>query len=293
MFLIRKFSKKRNWFHYYDNLMNNFVKITLILLILSLGYYTMILEPNNIQIERQVIIIKDLPQSFDKIRIVHLSDFHSLWFGWREKKVLKIVEELKPNFVFITGDFVDPVTKVITDRKLTSVRIFWQKLGERYKDRIFGVLGNHDNEAIKKLLEEKGILILNNENKKLILEEEYIYLIGVNDPFTGRDDLLEAMRGIEEDKPRILLAHGPEIMKETESKKMDLILVGHTHGGQVNLPLLGQLIQPLSKYGRQYTKGLFKIESTYLHVNRGIGTSFFPIRFNCPAEIIFFELLKK
>lgn len=249
-----------------------------------------IFEPNNIKVERQVITIRNLPQSFEGIKIIHLSDFHSLWFGPREKKVLTILEKINPDFIFITGDFVDPITKLITDRELNSVKVFWQELGKKYENRIFGVLGNHDNFLVRNLLEESGITILENENKKLNLNKEFIFLIGVDDPWTGRDNLPKAIKGVRENIPKILLAHGPEIIDEATKEKIDLVLVGHTHGGQVNIPFLGKLIQPLSGYGRKYTSGLFKVDSTYLYVNRGIGTSFFPIRFLCQPEITLIEL---
>jgi len=258
-----------------------------IILTFLIGYYAIIFEPNNIKIEKYNLIIENLPSSFNNLKIAHLSDFHSLRFGPREKKVLEMLEELKPEFVFITGDFVDPIGKIITDRELISIKNFWQKLGEKYKDKIFAVLGNHDTKIIKNYLEESGIVVLNNENKNLFLDknEEFIYLIGVADPVFKKANLVKAMEDIEEKLPKILLAHGPEIMAQVNNKKIDLILVGHTHGGQVNIPILGKLLQPLSQYGRQYTKGLFKIDSTYLYVNRGIGTSFFPIRFASSPEI--------
>lgn len=270
--------------------MRKIILIIFLLGVLVFGYYVVVFEPNNIKIERQVITIKNLPQSFDGIKIVQLSDFHSLWFGGRERKVLKMLEELNPDFVFITGDFIDLMTKVMTNKDLSSVRTFWQKLGQNYKNRIFGVLGNHDTEIVKNYLKESGIMILDNENKKLPLDNEFIYLIGVDDPFTGRDDLSKAMEGIEENIPKIFLAHAPEIIEGAVKEKIDLVLVGHTHGGQVNIPVLGRLIQPLSEYGRKYISGLFKINSTYLYVNRGIGTSLFPFRFNCPPEITLIEL---
>lgn len=265
-------------------------KIILLLGILFLGYMT-VFESNNLQIEKQVLIIEKLPQSFEGARIVHLTDLHSLWFGWREKKILQMLEELEPDFVFITGDFVDPITKAITDPQFQSVKVFWQKLGEKYENRIFAVLGNHDPRLLKNLLEKSGINVLDNENKKLKRGKEFIFLIGVDDPRIGRDDLTRAMRGIQENKPKILLAHAPDIISEAAEKKIDLVLVGDTHGGQVNIPILEKL-QPLSEYGRKYTKGLFRIEDTYLYVNRGVGTSVFPIRFNCPPEIAIIKLLR-
>jgi predicted MPP superfamily phosphohydrolase len=294
--------------------MKKIILIIFLLGVLIFGYYVVFFEPNNIQIERQVVALKNLPQSFDGIKIVHLSDFHSWRFGSREKRVLKILEEINPDFIFITGDFVDPVAKAITDRDLNSVKIFWQRLGEKYRNRIFTVLGNHDTEIIKKYLKESGIFVLDNESKKLFFGNNFIHLIGVDDPWTGRDDLARAMdpvrnrisngvEGVEKNKLKILLAHAAEIIDQAIEERMDLVLVGHTHGGQVNIPFLGELIQPLSEYGQKYTSGLFKIDPTpldnkhltgytYLYVNRGIGTSFWPIRFNCPPEITLIELQK-
>lgn len=272
--------------------MNKIILIIFLLGALLFGYYVVVFEPSNIKIERQVITIKNLPRSFDGVKIVQLSDFHSLWFGSREKRVLEILEELNPDFIFITGDFVDPITKTITDQDLSSVKIFWQRLSEKYKNRVFGVLGNHDIGIVKNYLKESEITILDNENKKLFLGNDFIYLLGIDDPWTDRDDLPKAIEGTEDNAPKVLLAHAAEIINEATREKIDLVLVGHTHGGQVNIPVLGRLIQPLSEYGKKYTKGLFEINSTYLYVNRGIGTSLFPIRLNCPPEITLIELRK-
>ena len=269
--------------------MNKIILIIFFIIILVFGYYAVIFEPNNIKIEKQVITIKNLPQVVDGVKIIQLSDFHSYWFGPREKRILEIVEGLEPDFVFLTGDFIDPITETITDRDLSSVKIFWQELGKRHQGQIFAVLGNHDNKKVGEYLEKKGIPVLDNENKKIFFGPDYFYLIGVDDPASGRSDLTKAMKGIKSDAPKILLVHGPEIMADfPERKGIDLILAGHTHAGQINIPFLNWLIWPLlplSDYGRLYLSGLFKIENTYLYVNRGIGTSMIPVRINCPPEI--------
>ena len=112
------------------------------------------------------------------------------------------------------------------------------------------------------------------------------------------------MKGIQKNRPKILLAHSPDIITKAVEKRINLVLVGNTHGGQVNIPVINPILEylkPLTKYGRKYTKGLFKIEETpldskhltghtYLYVNSGVGTSVFPIRFNCPPEIVLIEL---
>ncbi len=273
--------------------------LTLILLISlsALLWYSLIFEPNNIQVERISITIENLPEEFEGTKIAHLTDFHSYNFGEREKRVLEILEDIDPDFVFITGDFIDHKTKDIN-----SCQEFWRELGNKYQGKIFGITGNHeywnnDIEAkdFKNLLEESGIVVLDNKNEKIFQGDEYIYLIGVDDPHTGNDDLEKAAAGAEEDIPKILLAHSPDIVNDLESLKkedVDLILAGHTHGGQIVIPFVQPYWTPTKNHGR-YASGLFEIGGTYLYVNRGIGMAVLPVRFNCPPEVTVIELKKK
>ena len=271
-----------------------FLLIAFLISVISLFYYSFIFEPNNIQVEKISIEIENLPESFNGIKIVHLTDFHSSDFGKREKRVLEILENIDPDFVFITGDFIDHKTKDIN-----SCQEFWRELGSRYQEKIFGVLGNHeywidhiDADSIKNLLEESGIAVLKNENKKISQDDKYIYLIGVDDPDTERDDLPKAMINIEKNIPKILLAHSPDIIDNLQKEKIDLILAGHTHGGQIKIPFIRPFWTPTKNRGK-YASGLFEINDTYLSVNRGIGTAALPIRFNCPPEITVIELERK
>ncbi len=273
--------------------------LTLILLISlsALLWYSLIFEPNNIQVERISITIENLPEEFEGTKIAHLTDFHSYNFGEREKRVLEILEDIDPDFVFITGDFIDHKTKDIN-----SCQEFWRELGNKYQGKIFGITGNHeywnnDIEAkdFKNLLEESGIVVLDNKNEKIFQGDEYIYLLGVDDPHTGNDDLEKAAAGAEEDIPKILLAHSPDIVNDLESLKkedVDLILAGHTHGGQIVIPFVQPYWTPTKNHGR-YASGLFEIGGTYLYVNRGIGMAVLPVRFNCPPEVTVIELKKK
>ncbi len=246
----------------------------------------------NIKIEREIIKIENLPQEFEGMRIVHISDLHSSKFGRREKEILTIINQLKPDFIFITGDFISP------NPDIGSVSFFWQVLGERYLNRVFGVWGNHDHwyknfEVLKKKLKQAQIEILENEKKKLKIgpSKEYIYLIGVDDPHTNRDNLSRARQGIvDRNISQILLAHSPDIMSKVEEQGIDLVLTGHNHGGQIVFPVIGPIFVP-SRSGRKYLKGLFKENSTYLYVNRGIGTSLVPIR-NVLSEITLITLQK-
>ncbi len=270
-------------------------KIMLIIIsaiIIIIAYYCYIFEPNNLQIKEAEIKLKNLPEQFRGVRIIHLTDFHSKKFGRREKKVLKMVSQLNPDFVFITGDFVDRTTK-----NIRNCKEFWKLLAQRYQNRVYGVLGNHEysnsnHYYLKRALSESGIAILNNENKKLFFKDEFINLIGVDDPRTSRDDLAKAMAGADNELPKILLAHSPDILNRIDDYKIDLILCGHTHGGQIRIPFIRPFWTP-TKFKGKYAKGLFKVKSSYLYVNPGVGVTFFPIRINCPPEITLIKLEKQ
>lgn len=271
---------------------NKKIKIILIVLFIAiLSWYSFLFEPNNFKIEELNIRIKNLPASFEGLKIVQLSDFHTKKFGKKERRVLQIVEQLNPDYVFITGDSVDKSTKDIK-----ACQEFWRELGREYQGKIFGVLGNHEHwnrnfYLLAKTLEDSGIPILNNENEKLARGNDYLYLIGVDDPRTGYDNLDIAMRGIKENNiSKILLAHSPEIIESIKGKGIDLILAGHTHGGQVKIPFIRPFWIPTRDHGK-YASGLFAIDSTYLYVNRGIGSPRF-IRFNASPEITLINLVK-
>lgn len=258
--------------------------------VFALALYSFIFEPNNIQVEEISISIENLPESFDRVKIVHLTDFHSLGFNSREKKVISIVNSIEPDFIFITGDFIDTKTK-----DLVSCAEFWRNLSSEYKGRIFAVLGNHDIDSLEALLEQNNINVFNNESAKIFMDSEYVHLVGVNDPDTRRHNLDKAMAGARGDAnvPKILLAHSPDILKDLRvGEYPDLILAGHTHGGQVKIPFIRPFWVPTDFRGK-FASGLFEINSAFMYVNRGVGMTSLPVRFNCAPEIAVIELKKK
>jgi len=265
------------------------VIVGILIFVILLGLWSFFVEPKTIKTEQVSIDINNLPLSFKGVKIVHLSDLHSKNFGEREREILENLKQLNPEFVFITGDFVDWIAQ-----DLESCQSFWKELSANYPQRVFGVLGNHDHrhpkfKTLRNLLKESGIEILENETKKIEKDDCFLYLIGVDDPHEGYDDFERAVAEIKNQAPKILLAHSPEIFRKVKGKGINLVLVGHTHGGQINIPFLTDFFLPL-KYDKQYKSGLFKEKSTYLYVNRGIGTTFLPLRFNAPPEITLIEL---
>lgn len=267
----------------------NFFFKTLLFFILF-GFWSFFTESRFIKVEKIAIKIKNLSPSFEKTKIAHISDLHSRNFGKKEKELIRSLKELNPEFIFITGDLVDWET-----RNLASCRNFWKELSKNFPEKIFGVFGNHDHKNpkfkdIRNFLKESGIKILENEAVKIRKNGDMVYLIGLDDPHEDRDNIDKAMAGINELLPKILLAHSPEVFRRVRERNLDLILVGHTHGGQVNIPFITDVFLPL-KHEKKYKRGIFKENSTYLYVNRGIGTTLLPIRFNSPPEIALITLI--
>jgi hypothetical protein len=261
----------------------------LISFLILAGIWGVFIEPNHIKVEKLSLEIKDLPTSFKNSKILHLSDFHFKKFGRKEKKVLKILNRLNPDFIFITGDIIDVSTK-----NFESCYKFLEELSKNYEAKIFAVYGNHDHQnknfnLFNDFLAKSRIQVLNNQAQRIDKDGDFIYLIGLDDPHLEYDDIERAMKEIESNTSKILIAHSPEIFRKIREKDIDLVLVGHTHGGQINIPPLPYFTLPL-KHDKKYKSGLFKEDSTYLYINLGIGETLLPIRINAMPEATLIEL---
>lgn len=231
--------------------------------------------------------LENLPESFRGFRIVHLTDIHhGVYFPAEAlKAVVELTNELEPDLVAVTGDFV------------THSRAYIEPAAEilgglMARDGVFAVLGNHDfrvgaNE-LSQALDRHGIQLLRNRHTQLRRGGASCYLAGIDD-FRYRADLSSAMRGIPRTAPSILLSHNPRIIGAAAKLGVSLVLSGHTHGGQVRLPVVGSI------YGRSGKRSRFKsgrdsLGATQIYVSRGIGTVVVPVRYGCPSEIPHFVL---
>ncbi len=156
---------------------------------------------------------------------------------------------------------------------------------------VYVVLGNHDIWSGLAPGQLKGffqtgdnVYVLGNES----IYHDGFWIVGVNDPYTYLDNLDKALEDVDSN-PRLLLAHSPQIIGEAVDK-VDLVLSGHTHGGQVRIPFIGPLWLPLPPKYWGYDYGLFQVSETKMFVTRGVGTTFLPLRFNCPPEIVVLSL---
>lgn len=225
------------------------------------------------------------------IKILQISDFH-------DKKVfknypIKQLKKLSPDIVVLTGDLMDEKTKDIS-----NVLDFIGKLVKIHPN-IYFVNGNHDwrtgkvNELVSKL-KDLGIKVLNNRNEILTIRGIKINLCGVDDYYTHRSNFKSSLKGIDNSKYTVLLSHSPDIVLTQRNLSIDLILSGHTHGGQIRLPFIGAIVSPGQGFFPKYNKGLYEIyNSTMLYIDSGIGTSKLPIRFLNRSQISLITIAKK
>jgi uncharacterized protein len=239
------------------------------------------------QLTEHHVELDSLPGAFRGFHVVHLTDIHhGLYFPAEAlRAVVELTNELEPDLVALTGDFV------------TRSRAYIEPAAEilgglRAREGVFAVLGNHDfrvgADEISRALDRNGIELLRNRHTRLRRSGQAFYLIGIDD-FRYRADLSKAMRGVPQGASTVLLSHNPRIIADAAQSGISLVLSGHTHGGQVLLPLVGGI------YGRsgrtkRFKAGRDSLGSTQIYVSRGIGTVVLPLRYGCPAEIPHFIL---
>jgi predicted MPP superfamily phosphohydrolase len=240
-----------------------------------------------IEVTEHPIWLDRLPEAFRGFRIVQLTDIHHGLFLPLQAVIdaVKLVNHLEPDLVALTGDFV-----TYSQAYIAPVAAVLGCLRARYG--VFAVLGNHDfrvgAEQLTRALRREKIAVVRNRHSPIRRAGQTLYIAGVDD-LRYRADLQRALRGIPAGAPSILLSHNPAIIRRAARCGVNLVLSGHTHGGQVNLPLLGNI------YGRspeqlRFKVGWDRLGPTQIYVSRGIGTVVLPVRLRCPAEVPQFHL---
>ena len=242
-------------------------------------------EANSLTVENIQIKIKRLPKKLEGFRLLHLSDIHHSPFTNLEHitRAVKIANGLQPDMVFLTGDYVSHETEYI--EPVADV------LGQLKSEfGTYACLGNHDHwtdaEMVTKSLRDANINVLINEGLRFEARGASFWLAGVDDYMVGKTDLPSALRGSFPDEVIMLLAHNPVIFRQAARYGVDLILSGHTHGGQVKIRDEEKRVLPQ----RKLKNGLYQRKDTQIYVTRGIGTVVLPVRFQCPPEISLIEL---
>jgi predicted MPP superfamily phosphohydrolase len=264
--------------------------------LLGLGLYGSEFERHDVQVEEHAVSLRGLGDSFHGMRIAQISDLH--YDEYTEpyfiREVVARVNSLKPDMVLLTGDFVSygPFSKSFGARHANPCAALLQKLESPLR---YAVMGNHDAEVganvVTDALTTHGITVLRNKYVPLERDGKRLWIGGVEDVLEQRPRLELAVPSklVSGNDPVILMAHEPDFAdRVARHGGVDFTVSGHTHGGQVRLPLVGPLTLP--PLGRKYVQGFFQIGPTLLYVNRGIGSVGLPIRIDCRPEITVFTL---
>jgi predicted MPP superfamily phosphohydrolase len=244
----------------------------------------------EVEITRRRIRLTRLPKAFEGFRIAQLSDIHISPFMSADeiRRCVTITNALKTDLVLMTGDYLlwDPAAQEEVVQVLAGLRAPYG---------VFGCLGNHETitqteESITRLFAAQGIHILRQDRAPIRLGGDMLNLIGIDD---SQPDLRVIARQVMPDTVNILLVHdqAPNGFDQAVELGIDLTLAGHTHGGQLSLEFLHRGLC-LARVESPYVSGWYEKSGCQLYVNRGIGTTMFPIRLGAPPEITVLELSK-
>jgi len=229
------------------------------------------------------IWLRRLSAAHDGLKIIHLTDLHHSLFTPLEEiqRAVHLANLLKPDAVALTGDYVTLSRSYIwpVARALGKLRA---RLG------VFAVLGNHDfgvdPEEVTRALRAQRVRVLRNAHFALRAGASTLWVLGVDDLWWQADDLRAAVRAVPGRDPKILLCHNPMGIHLAAEHGIDLVLSGHTHGGQVRLPVVGS-VYGRSMLGERFVEGWNRLNGTQIYISRGIGKVLVPLRLGCPSEI--------
>jgi predicted MPP superfamily phosphohydrolase len=236
------------------------------------------------------IQLNNLGSEFDDFVIVQLSDLHAGSLSTKDHflRVADITNRLNGDLIVITGDFVN-----FSPLEMPTLIPGLEKLAKQ--NRVMACLGNHDHymedsdhKELIKILRESGLELLINENRTITKGSDRLHIAGVDNANfrTNYADFPIALAGLDDGNPKVLLCHDPTNWDKTVRGKLgaDLMLAGHTHGGQVGIDVFGQFLSPVRIVYKQWA-GLYKESNEYLYINRGIGVVGPPLRVDMPPEI--------
>jgi predicted MPP superfamily phosphohydrolase len=257
----------------------------------TLALYSNEIARHDLEISERTFFIRNLPPAFDGFRIVQFSDIHLEQYteDFFLKRVIGHVNALNADLVLVTGDFVSRGPLSMDYCRASAARC-GELLSTLTCPLRFGILGNHDvavgSRLVRDHMEDNGLPLLVNQYTRIERNGQHIFLGGLDDFSGGKPDLALGMPA-RPDAPVLIMVHEPDyainIVDHRQGALVDLVLSGHTHGGQVRIPGFRPLALP--PLGKLFPEGNYLLESLQLYVNRGIGTVGIPFRLNCPPEI--------
>ena len=247
--------------------------------------YAREVEPRRLEVVRPELTLPRLAAAFDGYRIVQIGDLHL--DDWsrpaRLNRVAEMVNAERPDLVVVTGDFAS-----YSARRLDTGRLVGGLRRLSARDGVLAILGNHDYltdvKLIRSCIREAGLTELLNGFVTLGRGDSELHVAGIDDVMEGRSRLDLVLRGLPASGAAILLAHEPDFADVAAATgRFDLQLSGHSHGGQVRVPVLGRAVLP--PFSQRYTRGLHRVGGMLVYTNRGLGTVHARLRFGCRPEI--------
>jgi uncharacterized protein len=268
------------------------LRISIIVILLLIGGvvgWGFLVEPNRLVVRQETLELQRWPNGLSGLKIAVLSDLHIGSPFIDDPKVRLIVQrtnELQPDLIIILGDY-------IAGNGRGSHRVEPEAFAPLLKDLhaplgVYSVLGNHDwwynGLKVRSALEANGIKVLEDQVAKIDVRGNPLWLVGLGDLWTRPQHIDQTIAEVPQDATIIALTHNPDIFPELPAR-VNLLLAGHTHGGQVRFPLIGSVVES-SRYGQRYEQGHVLENGHDLFVTTGIGTSIIPVRFGVPPEIV-------
>ena len=263
----------------------------LIVIFLLYSHY----EYRHIKIRTIEIKSKDIPEEFNGKRVLFVADFQydtmSRYNRKQQKKAIELINAQKKDMILLGGDYATwekNIPKFYEDAK--DIKI--PELG------VYAIYGNHEYPGAEETagnMKKLGFNLLVNENRKITINNENIYIAGVTDLWHGKPDAKKALEGLKKEDFVLFLTHNPEYfeeMTENEKEKADMTLAGHTHAGQVTF--FGKIIMSAIKDKKKYGYGMKEYNGHKIYITSGLGGAFLEmfIRFFAQPEIVIFELKK-
>jgi len=239
----------------------------------------------RIVVRENDVSLAHLPRAFDGYTLLHLTDLHVDINDTIAHDIADVVRDLAYDACVLTGDYRAATAGAI-DATIDGMRRVCAVL----REPIFGVLGNHDSLRMVPALDEMGVQTLINESVEVRRGTDAMCIAGIDDAhFFGADDIVAARAGVDPDRVSVLLSHTPEVYDEAAAAGFDLMLSGHTHGGQICLPGGVPIILD-ARLPRRLGRGAWRVGRMHGYTSAGAGTSIIDARINCPPEVVLHRL---
>lgn len=241
----------------------------------------------RVEIVQHSACLPGLPEAFEGLRVLHLSDLHIDVSEEAAHAIVAAVREVDYDLCVLTGDY-----RFLTSGPMETTLRNMERLRASLAGDVYGVLGNHDSVLMVPVLEDMGIRLLMNEHVVLRRGADVLYLAGIDDAhFFGVENFEKALGEVPAEAPTVLLSHTPEVYRQAAHAGVNLLLCGHTHGGQICLPGGIPLILD-ANIPRQLGRGAWRYRDMLGYTSAGAGTSIAEVRLNCPAEITLHTLTR-